>query len=209
MKKNQGISLISLIITIIVIIILAGITIFRGTGTLGKTQLADFVSQVSSLADAVQDKYSSLFTDYALDGDSRTEEQIYFQIATGIDGGEGTYMNGFTTSVAESDGKDYQNIVNNDEAEKEEDKNVGTRIGMSLPKVRGKVDGWCITKNGQIFNASGFYDEGSGRTYFTANLYVDSQLASSSDTTTLANRAETISRTILAGEKGEIEGLSD
>ena len=44
LKNNKGVSLISLAITIIVLIILAGITVGSGIGNIGKTQKAAFLS---------------------------------------------------------------------------------------------------------------------------------------------------------------------
>ena len=54
-KQKQGISLISLIITIIVIIILAAIVIFSGMGTPEKAQLSDVIDgRTSQLTDGIQ-----------------------------------------------------------------------------------------------------------------------------------------------------------
>ena len=77
--KNQGISLISLIITIIVIIILAAIVIFTGLGTPDSAQFAAFTNDVDSVYAAMIDKFSDLKVAHAVSGETRTNEQIYFQ----------------------------------------------------------------------------------------------------------------------------------
>ena len=86
--KNQGISLISLIITIIVIIILAAIVIFSGMDTPERAQLANFGQQVSNISSAITDQLTGVSVNYGTSGRTRNTEQIYYTLATGKDPGQ-------------------------------------------------------------------------------------------------------------------------
>ena len=199
MKKNQGISLISLIITIIVIIILAAIVIFSGFGTISKAQLADYTQQVASLNEAAQNSFAKLFGNHNLDRESRTAEQIYYEVATGVDmlsGDAQANQNFKMTGYTDDSGCGFQPITVATAAQ---------NVGISLPEVRNVTNGWCITSNGQVFNASGFYDSDSERTYFSASVYSEGQLDATSDTTKLHARAEVIAAKIMEGNPGEVE----
>ena len=208
MKKNQGISLISLIITIIVIIILAAIVIFTGFGTLSKAQLADFAQQVASLNDAALNCYAKFYGNNGLDRLSRTPEQVYYKVATGKDlvksGDQATTtqyykMYGYAEETsASTTSAGFQPIVNNGTD------TVSKRLGMSLPNVRNFTNGWCITSNGQVFNASGFYDSDSNRTYFSANIYAEGQIKATEVPKTLDARAKLIAEKIIAGTEGSV-----
>ena len=78
MKK--GISLISLIITIIVIIILAAIVIFTGLNTPDRANLAKFTQNISDFRTAVQQDFMEKKAEYATNGLSRSNAQIYYII---------------------------------------------------------------------------------------------------------------------------------
>ncbi len=93
--KKEGISLISLIITIIVIIILAAIVIFTGLNTPDRANFAKFTSEFSDFRTAVQQDYMQKKMQYAVEGKSRTDAQIYFSIAMGEDvsGRDGANIN--------------------------------------------------------------------------------------------------------------------
>lgn len=85
MKKNMkyGLSLISLIITVIVIIILATIVIFSGLKTPDRANFAKFAEDFSSYKTAIAEDFMKKKTAYALEEKTRTDEQIYYIIATG------------------------------------------------------------------------------------------------------------------------------
>ena len=171
--KNQGISLISLIITIIVIIILAAIVIFTGLGTPDSAQFSSFCQQVDNVYMAVTDEFADLKVKHAVSGDYRTNEQIYLEIALDDDKGQYSAMDNNTFKPGASDtgvatGAGFQNISG--------DYKVGDLV---LPKVRQSNKAWYITKDGQVFNANGFvYDE---KTYFNASLYCNEELAAQDD----------------------------
>ena len=82
-KQNQGISLISLIITIIVIIILAAIVIFSGMGTPEKAQLSAVISDIDNVQTAVDQAYYGFYTEKAVAGEVWTKSQFYEAVATG------------------------------------------------------------------------------------------------------------------------------
>ena len=82
-NQNQGISLISLIITIIVIIILAAIVIFSGMGTPEKAQLSGVISDIDSVQTAVDQAYYGFYTEKSVAGEVWTKSQFYEAVATG------------------------------------------------------------------------------------------------------------------------------
>ncbi len=82
-NQNQGISLISLIITIIVIIILAAIVIFSGMGTPEKAQLSAVISDIDNVQTAVDQAYYGFYTEKSVAGEVWTKSQFYEAVATG------------------------------------------------------------------------------------------------------------------------------
>ncbi len=174
--KNQGISLISLIITIIVIIILAAIVIFSGMDTPERAQLANFGQQVSNISSAITDQLTGVSVNYGTSGRTRNTEQIYYTLATGKDPGQYGYMNGATVTVAEkAASKGCQNIVTTF-AEKKTNSTVASGeeiggLGLALPTVREHNEAWYVTADGKVFNATGFVS--GGKTYWTADLYTE------------------------------------
>ena len=170
--KNQGISLISLIITIIVIIILAAIVIFSGLNTPDSAQFAGFTQQVDNVYSAVMNKFGDLKAKHAISGDYRTNEQIYIEIATGVDPKQYATMN--TTGVTTSGGTSthIQHILPSATTDSEHS------LGMTLPKVRESNNAWYVTDEGRVFNANGFvYDK---KTYFSGSLYKGAEISASS-----------------------------
>ena len=66
MFKEKGVSLISLIITIIVIIISAAVVIFSGMDAPESAQFAKFSSDIDNMQNTVDGRYSDMYTEYAL-----------------------------------------------------------------------------------------------------------------------------------------------
>lgn len=188
--KNQGISLITLIITIIVIIILAAIVIFTGLGTPDSANFAHFCQDCDNVYSAVFNSFADLKASHATANQQRTDEQIYIEIATGTDFGQYVAMGG--TTVVDKSGESQntttncQNIIVTghkdlqwggiDGAYKsiatiEDDKKTTTKLSIKLPDVRENNCAWYITKNGQVFNATGYVYkvDGTEYTYFNAN----------------------------------------
>ncbi len=198
--KNQGISLISLIITIIVIIILAAIVIFSGMDTPERAQLSNFAQQVSNVHSAVLDQLTDVTILHTSSGETRNAEQLYFELATSGDCGQFGYMNAATaTPATETDSKSCQNIT----------ENGAKRINITLPKVRESSAAWYVTEDGKVFNATGFVS--GGKTYFTADLYHDGVLsmAEADRTNKYAERAQKIAEALLKGTTGAIDVTVD
>ena len=82
-KQNQGISLISLIITIIVIIILGAVVIFSGMGTPEKAQLSAIISDMDNVQTAVDQAYYGFYTEKSVAGEVWPKSQFYEAVATG------------------------------------------------------------------------------------------------------------------------------
>ena len=66
-------------------------------------------------------------------------------------------------------------IISNDSGEAKSYQRINPNI-YDLPKVRNSNLEWYVINNGQIFNATGYYDEESDRTYFTPYCYQDGKL---------------------------------
>ena len=201
--KNQGISLISLIITIIVIIILAAIVIFSGMDTPERAQLANFGQQVSNVSSAIVDQLTGVSTEFATEGKTRNTEQIYYTLATGKDAGQYGRMKGVETvasgeQTADADADGCQNIDREYAAKKTKDGG----LGLTLPTVREHNEAWYVTADGKVFNATGFVS--GGKTYWTADLYTDDELKVDAAENKYEERAKTIAAALSTGKTGAI-----
>ena len=201
--KNQGISLISLIITIIVIIILAAIVIFSGMDTPERAQLANFGQQVSNVSSAIVDQLTGVSTSFATEGKTRNAEQIYYKLATGTDCGQYGRMtttgSGSNSASGDAD-KACQNIIPTYAARKTNDPDGG--LGLTLPTVREHNEAWYVTEDGKVFNATGFVS--GGKTYFTADLYVTGELKVDSAANDYDERADKIAKALTSGYAGDM-----
>ena len=83
MKKEEGVSLIALVITIIVVLILAAIAFNNSTSTIGKANYSKFVSNISEVQDAITQKALSVKGDMVAKGRQITDEQAYNYAARG------------------------------------------------------------------------------------------------------------------------------
>lgn len=201
--KNQGISLISLIITIIVIIILAAVVIFSGMDTPERAQLATFTQNVSNVSSALTDQLTGVSTEYATSNRVRNTEQVYYTLATGEDAGQYGKMKGIDlvasgeeTLSGDADG--CQNILPDHAKAKSKDGG----LGLTLPTVREHNEAWYVTSEGKVFNATGFVS--GGKTYWTADLYTEGELNVSAASNTYEARAKQIAAALNAGEVGAI-----
>ena len=59
-KNEEGVSLIALVITIIVVLILAAIAFNNSTSTIGKADYSKFVSNITEVQDAITQKAASV-----------------------------------------------------------------------------------------------------------------------------------------------------
>jgi type II secretory pathway pseudopilin PulG len=189
--KNQGISLITLIITIIVIIILAAIVIFTGLRTPDSAQFSSFTNDVDSVYTAMIDKFSDLKVSHAIAGNYRTNEQIYIQLATGDDPGQYAVMGTDNVKTASDDiptgstkcqniqvgttvgtnGVVTSGITHSYTGTKTGAISTQHKLGITLPMVRQTTESWYVTEDGRIFNSTGFYY--NGNTYYNASYYTD------------------------------------
>jgi type II secretory pathway pseudopilin PulG len=210
MKRNEGISLITLIITIIVIIILAAIVIFTGLRTPDSAQFSAFTNDVDTVYTRMIDKFADLKVDHSVSGDYRTNEQIYIELATGVDNGQYVVMatntipsvtSGTSSITGESkycqridDGTNlYERTGYNTLTEKT--KFLG-KDGFKLPKVREQTDSWYVTADGRIFNATGF--SYNGKVYWNASYYTEDS-NNTLDTVNHIGRAEAIASAMESG----------
>ena len=83
MKKNSGVSMISLVITIIVIIILAAVAFGSSTDTIENANFSNFTNNVAEVQALLTEKAVTLKGNEGKEGVSRTDAQVYNFIAKG------------------------------------------------------------------------------------------------------------------------------
>ncbi len=164
-NSERGISLIALVITIIVVIILAAIAFNSSTGTIGKANYSKFVSNISEVEQAINEKMIEVKGAMLAKGSQITDGQVFNYVAKG----------GRTDSdfVVESRTPDYTII----------DKSAD--IGIKLPVMRVNTPSetnvdvkYAVTKNGKVFIWPPFPSENAYN--IRDKEFVDSSLVSSS-----------------------------
>ena len=137
-RREEGVSLIALVITIIVVLILAAIAFNSSTSTIGKADYSKFVTNITEVQEAIAQKAASVKGESVTSGMQMTDEQAYNYVARG----------GKTEDDILPKGRipDYTII------EKTAD------IGIKLPvmrvgtKTKSKVEvTYAITKAGKVF----------------------------------------------------------
>ena len=137
-KNEEGVSLIALVITIIVVIIMASIAFNNSTSTIGKADYSKFVTNISEVQEAIVQKAVTVRGEMAAEGSQITDAQAYNYVAKG----------GKTDADVLSKGRvpDYTIV------EKTAD------IGIKLPvmkvetKSKSKVEvTYAVTKEGKVF----------------------------------------------------------
>lgn len=154
MDSNNGISLLSLVVTIIVIIILASISIFSGLNTPEQASLSIFMEELSNIRVAV--------------ASARTKN---FEASGDLNKGftEVVLADAPSSFVSFEAGTSKGYVVNFDLL----DYNVrGTGKGDSTVSAAtfGVEDIYVYDKNGTVFYVKGFADD--GKIYYNANTYV-------------------------------------
>ena len=137
-KRENGISLIALVITIIVIIILAAIAFNSSTGTISKANYSKFVTNISEVQDAIQTKMVTVKGFEMAKGTQVTDGQVYNYVAKG-----GTSEADF---LVESEVPDYTII--------EETADIGIKlpeIKVNTPTETGVKVTYAVTKYGEVF----------------------------------------------------------
>ena len=166
LKNNEcGISLIALVITIIVIIILAAIAFNSSTSTIGKANYSKFVSNISEVEQAINEKMIEVKGAMLAKGSQITDGQAFNYVAKG-----GKTDEDF---VVESRTPDYTII----------DKSAD--IGIKLPVMRVNTPSetnvevkYAVTKNGKVFIWPPYPSENAYN--IRDKEFVDSSLVSSS-----------------------------
>ena len=83
MKKNSGVSMISLVITIIVIIILAAVAFGSSTDTIENANFSNFTNNVAEVQNLLDQQAVTLKGNEGKNGVSRTDAQVYNYLAKG------------------------------------------------------------------------------------------------------------------------------
>ena len=164
-NSERGISLIALVITIIVIIILAAIAFNSSTGTIGKANYSKFVSNISEVEQAINEKMIEVKGAMLAKGSQITDGQVFNYVAKG----------GRTDSdfVVESRTPDYTII--------EKSANIGIKLPVmrvNTPNETNVEVKYAVTKNGKVFIWPPFPSENAYN--IRDKEFVDSSLVSSS-----------------------------
>lgn len=141
---NKGISLISMIVTIIVIIILAGIVIFTGMDTPEQATFSRFLEEVSNIKVAIGTKRASNFESVG------NMEAGFNQV---------TLSNAPDTFVSFSDSKEIGYIVDFDLIDYKP-LGLGTGDIDVTEATFGVEDIFVYDKNGTIFYVKGYPNDG-------------------------------------------------
>ena len=160
-KNNFGISIISLIITIIVIIILASVVIFNGLDTPESARYAKFTSDLSNLQETVDQRYGDKYSEYAIEGKNIHSSDIYRWIAAGdhpttsgmvmVPAGN---ANDFNVSLPNVDSSGnslvwYVKVLSDSEKEIVEIDREYNKLNVSIPEYENKT--WKIrTTDGKV-----------------------------------------------------------
>ena len=164
-RNGRGISLIALVITIIVIIILAAIAFNSSTSTIGKANYSKFVSNISEVEQAINERMVEVKGAMLAKGSQITDGQAFNYVAKG-----GKTDDDF---VVESRTPDYTII----------DKSAD--IGIKLPVMRVNTPTetnvevkYAVTKNGKVFIWPPYQSENAYN--IRDKEFVDGSLVSSS-----------------------------
>ena len=160
-ENEKGISIISLIITIIVIIILASVVIFNGLDTPESARYAKFTSDLSNLQETVDQRYGDKYSEYAVEGKNIHSSDIYRWIAAGdhpttsgmvmVPAGYGSEYNS-TLSDVDSSGNSlvwYVKVLSDSEKEVVEIDREYNKLNVSIPQYENRT--WKIrTSDGKV-----------------------------------------------------------
>lgn len=84
-RKENGVTILSLVVTIIIVIILAVIAMFLGTRDIDRTVFAKFTSEFADYGNDVIQEYADRKRKAIMQNDSTTDKQIYYMIASGTE----------------------------------------------------------------------------------------------------------------------------
>ena len=162
-NNNKSFKLIISFIIIVVLILLFLLIwkLYSSSSDTSNSSLEDFSQSVEEVNNLMLNRFTELFKSHGQKSEERSNSQLYCEAATGIDTGESGDMKG--------------SIISNDSGETKSYQRINPDI-YDLPKVRNSNLEWYVINNGQIFNATGYYDEESNRTYFTPYCYQDGKL---------------------------------
>ena len=164
-KCERGISLIALVITIIVIIILAAIAFNSSTSTIGKANYSKFVSNISEVEQAINERMVEVKGAMLAKGSQITDGQAFNYVAKG-----GKTDDDF---VVESRTPDYTII--------EKSANIGIKLPVmkvNTPNETNVEVKYAVNKNGKVFIWPPFPSENAYN--IRDKEFVDSSLVSSS-----------------------------
>ena len=162
-RHYEGISLITLIITIVSIIILASIAIFNGLKTPAQAQFAKFSQEISDIQEAVTAQYNKRFGELTRKGASFTDSDIYTWIAAGdaatssgwetITPSQAYQQYGFNISNQDLQGNELQwqvKVISSYEKEVVEIDGKNNNVGVKVPQYEDRS--WKIkTTDGTVF----------------------------------------------------------
>ena len=172
-NKTQGITLIALVITIIVLLILAGVTIATLTGDNGiLTRANNAKEQTENAEEKEKVKLSSTAALTKATGEEINQEDLEEELGEYFETGkyaveEGTNedgIEGYVVTITEKDpnGREYfvdKNGAMSETADKEDSRTITFYINdISFECLEGEVWGDWITSNEELLSQNGFAD---------------------------------------------------
>ncbi len=147
MRKNSGVSMISLVITIIVIIILAAVAFGSSTDTIENANFSNFTNNVAEVQGLLSQQAVTLKGEEGKGGVNRTDAQVYNFIAKGATLEEDNEKHWLSRSKANEIGCTQLNSGD-----------MPTVIDYELPDIKVSTEGansvlcsYFVTRTGKVF----------------------------------------------------------
>ncbi len=147
MKKNLGVSMISLVITIIVIIILAAVAFGSSTDTIENANFSNFTNNIAEVQNLLDQQAVTLKGIEGKNGVQRTDAQVYNYIAKGATLVDKDGKNWLTRAYAE---KMHCTQLSGDAMPKVIDYEL-PKIKTSTQKLNSVECSYFVTKTGTVF----------------------------------------------------------
>ncbi len=175
MTKNNIITIIVLVVIIFIIIYFIFADIFNIYSLSNDSDYAKLISDEQNISNAVSAKYKELLESYKIYGVTKSQKQIYYEIATGVAG--------------DFHGKNFQQIT----------KTGAKNMGITVPSIENnsRNSPWYLTDQGNVFSVNGV--RYNNKTYFNANVYYKGKLPNNQKYSGEYLAAK-ITETILKGE---------
>lgn len=164
--NDEGISLINLITTIIIIIILASIAVSISFNVIGKSSFAKYVSNMQDLEDAVE----IISADIKGNNMSINDRMVYYMVANNM-----SIENIAIEPTGKIEELGTEILPKNIEGEEFYKINIDKLSGYKnkTKMMYSKDEEFYITDKGEVFTLPGYYNEEEDRHYINENKYYE------------------------------------